>query len=192
MGFKARLKPQNLHEHYYLGKFGYNGLIYEAGAPESDVSDSDAAFLRTVRERDGDPHSPLAFHVWDPSIEPAPADMTFVPKKKGEGITAADLRGEFLSRSEVDALIAKAVRDAMANVTAQMAAAAVPSGPAAPPAAVVEARHVETPVAAASEPEKSAEAPVAQAPEPPTSIPEQNAMKLDRMFPQLAHKGGRK
>jgi hypothetical protein len=188
MGLKARLKPQDLRDKCLLGKFGYNGKIYTAGEPETDVSDSDANFLRTVHEIDGDPHSPLAFHIWDPEREPAPEGMTFVPKKKGEGITAADLRGEFISRSEMDGLVSKAVREAVAQTRFEMVAAIAEANQVASAKAQKAASVVESQPPVASEPAPTQEKPAEPTVEVPKSIPDANATKLNAMFPQLAHK----
>lgn len=149
--FLARLKPYNPRGGYTLKRFGMPkakrpenadkrpltaSLIFEAGLPAQEVSAEDAEALRKVHEIDGNLMTPLAFDVWDPDKEPPPPEMPIAMSKAG-AITAQDLHGAFVPRSEIDAIVAREVAKALAAIEAQKTAAAgEPPAPVAPPAPV--------------------------------------------------------
>jgi len=63
----VRLRPYNPRAGQVLQRFGYAGIIFEAGTGWYAVEAPVARHLETIRQRPDDPHAPLAFDVATPS-----------------------------------------------------------------------------------------------------------------------------
>jgi len=59
----ARLKPRDPHRGHVLRRFVYRGIRFEEGKGWYQVSPEVGEYLRGVRQRTFDPHSPPAFDV---------------------------------------------------------------------------------------------------------------------------------
>ena len=59
----ARLKPRDPHRGHVLRRFVYRGIRFEEGKGWYQVSPEVGEYLRGVRQRAFDPHSPPAFDV---------------------------------------------------------------------------------------------------------------------------------
>lgn len=98
MSLKARLKSYNPMEKQLARSFGWrspNGVNFQfdAGGQPQAVSEQEAKILRTLRSVPDDPGSPLAFDVWDPDHEVAPALRPYLPSEKAQpGISSEAIR----------------------------------------------------------------------------------------------------
>jgi hypothetical protein len=61
--FLVRLKPTDPKRGHVLRRFTYRGIRFESARGWYRVEKEIADYLRTVRQVDADPHSPLAFDV---------------------------------------------------------------------------------------------------------------------------------
>jgi len=98
----ARLKPKDPRQGFPLAKLTYDRIRFEAGGPAQEVTRKQAMFLRTCRENDSRPGSPLAFEVWEGTADgpvvaaprppsPPPAPSPVAPRPTVGPITTADL-----------------------------------------------------------------------------------------------------